>query len=528
MWKSRHRFVLIVTYVFIFLAIFLYARSTPAKAVLRPGAVRQTPSLSPSQDSRTGKELDPTKTGDSSCHADPNRLRKLKEQYELTSTFQYAKRLVRFVRQSDVQRTSMTEVAQRLLHKDFQSIPNRPQASLNRAPCPEPINVLVSASGLPKTVNASELMFGVSTTYPRLMESSTTILNDWSFWLTDGYGRSNGGKLILMLVDAQEEDLQNAQRLLREAGIDADTFTSDASLPMAARNLALVPTMYRHPDSKTKKWLALCDDDTFFPNMHALIDKLHSFDARSDMYVGGLSEDGFAVEKHGRQAFGGAGVFLSRPAAEKIAQHFDECSSEETVAAADWQGDRLLRQCVSEHSHIELTALPDLWQLDMFDDPSGFYEWGIKPLSIHHYRSWHKANPSHLTRLARICGEDCTGQRFHTADDFIISGYSIAQYPEGIDFNTSQVERTFKSEKDMGTNFDDKMGTQRASLHKTGKKLAWALVEARLQDDGTVLQTYVGRANDTRWVTAQGRPLREQDSVIELVWMPSPGTSSID
>lgn len=324
--------------------------------------------------------------------------------------------------------------------------------------------------------------------------------------------------MILVLIDADTERLKHAKSFLTKAGINADTITANSSLPMATRYLSLLPTMYAHRDARNKKWFVLCDDDTFFPNMHALKQRLAEYDHKREMYIGALSEDIVAVQKHGSQAFGGAGVFLSPPTAERMSRVFSNCTTEEKLLEADWQGDRLLHQCILENSDTTLTTIPDLWQLDMFGDPEGFYEWGTKPLSLHHYRSWHHATPGLYSKVAYICGEDCTLQRFQTNDDYIISGYSIAHYPRGITFDTHAIEASFRAEHEKGWNFDYKFGPQRKALKKTGRKISWELKESSIQDDGCVLQTYIRRGNDTRWVTESGEPMDSSDGVIELVW----------
>ena len=85
-------------------------------------------------------------------------------------------------------------------------------------------------------------------------------------------------------------------------------------------------------------------------------------------------------------------------------------------------------------------------------------------------------------------------------------------------FDTDQVEKTFGAENDVGWNFDYKLGPQRATLSKTGRKLAWELKESILQKDGTVLQSYIRRGDDARWVDGDNKPLNEHDSIIQLVW----------
>jgi len=365
-------------------------------------------------------------------------------------------------------------------------------------------------------------MFAVSTTYGRLNDPKTSPIKEWAFWLTDSNGNSNGGKLLLQLVDATSTELEEVTNRLARAGIDADVSHSDSRLEMAVRYLNLVPMLYNHEDSPTKKWLVLCDDDTYFPAMHSMIARFKKYDHNKPLYIGTLSEDIGAIERHGSQAFGGAGVFISRPLAKMITNIHSSCRTKTKIKESDsgWgpQGDILLRKCIYENTNVRLTQLWNLWQLDLYGDPAGFYEGGIKPYSVHHFKGggWHYAYPFQTTKIAHACGEDCPYQRFVTADNFIISnGFSVAQYPQGIDFDLEQFEGTFfAAPENRGWNLDFMYGPQRPSLLKTGKKIAWELRESHNKEDGSVLQV------DERW-RKNDKPLKEKDGVIELVWIPS-------
>ena len=479
-----------------------------------------------SSDPVVNENHEPTTTHQMTCDYPMDRLALVKQRYNLEDQFQYIKRYVRFTRTEGLSRKSITNLSQDLLPDRFRTVEVGRQYSPEA--CPEPLEVEVPKSGLPSTANASDFMFGVSTTYQRFMDSSTTPINEWIFWLTDSRGHSNGGKLLLMLLDASDEELQEVANLLGDVGIDVDVYHSDSSVQMAVRYINLVPTLYTHPDAKRKRWLVTCDDDTFFPNVHGLVEKLGSYDHTTEKYIGTLSEDVGALDRHGSQAFGGAGVFLSLPMAERITTLYSECTTEEKILESDsgWgpQGDILLRKCIYEHTDTRLTNVWDLWQLDLFGHPSGFYEWGIKPLSLHHYRGggWHTALPGQYSKIAHTCGEDCILQRFKTADDFILSGYSIAHYPEGVTFDTSQIEATIHAApEDKGWNLDFTLGPQRPCLDKTGRKISWELQESDVQSDGSVLQTYTRRWRDERWVKANGESMSNIDGVIDLVWIPS-------
>lgn len=458
------------------------------------------------------------------CGIDVHHLRNIQQKYNLDESFQYVKKYVRFTRIDGLKRKRMTHLPQSLLSNEAFKVVDITK-DYRQELCDNVLEVQLPASGFPSTVNASDFIFGVSTSFERVTDPDTTPVDEWAFWLTDGRGHSNGGKLVLMLLHAGDDELQHVAHLLRERGIDVDLHHADPSQEMAVRYLSLVPTLYTHPDARSKKWLVTCDDDTFFPSMHGLIDRMGKLDHTREMYVGTLSEDTGSVERHGSQAFGGGGVFLSSPLARKITERFGSCVTEQKIVESDsgWgpQGDILLRKCIYENTDIKLTVLWDLWQLDILGHPAGFYEWGIKPLSVHHYRGggWHKAKPGMYAKVAHACGEDCTLMRFQTKDDFIISGYSISHYPEGVNFDTNQLEATLHAApEDKGWNLDFMMGPQRPNLERTGRKISWDLEESEVQVDGSVLQTYIRSQRDDRWVYSDLQPMSNIDGVIELVW----------
>ncbi|RDA84121.1 hypothetical protein CP532_0098 [Ophiocordyceps camponoti-leonardi (nom. inval.)] len=458
------------------------------------------------------------------CAFDASHLDDIRRRYSLDDRFHYSQQTVLFRPTPGLDRKTLTVLPQPLLASTTTSDAVTLDATENRHEsfdCPEPIRVDVPVSGLPSTVDASDFIFAVSTTYQRLNDSRSDIVGDWQYWLTNGHRSSNGAKLLLVLWKATDEELADARTTLTEAGINAEVDRSDNE-HMPVRYIHLVPHLYRLAQSPPRKWLVLCDDDTFFPAMHSLVRRFASFDPSREHYIGTLSEDVEAVERHGSQAFGGAGIFLSMPTAKRITEHIASCSSDEKLNEAGWQGDKLLRNCIYQNTDALLVLQPDLWQLDIRGDPAGFYEWGQKPLSLHHYRGdWNKARPAQFSKIAHVCGEDCILQRLQTADNFIISGHSIALYPAGITFDTSQVERTFEPVVDKGWNYDFVFGPQRPSLKKTGHKISWELQGSDVQTDGSVLQTYVRKRDEVRWKGVGDLPMGELDSVIELIWRPS-------
>ncbi|EAQ90358.1 hypothetical protein CHGG_02293 [Chaetomium globosum CBS 148.51] len=413
-----------------------------------------------------GDEVQPTISNSShvmTCGYDMERLKRWQELYGLEEVFEYTKRYVQASRE-DIPRKSVTR-----LDQDF-------------------------------LADASQ---GGGCEQARFVDPRTSSINEWTYWLTDGKGKSNGGKLVLLLLDASDDQLEDAYSRLANVGIDVDVYRSDPNLIMAVRYLALAPRLYNHPERVNKKWLVICDDDTFFPSFNGLSNSLAPSDQQKPQ--GPLVLLGKNVNNN-QQTW--------------VASHWGAPACSFSVP----HGCHHRRQCIYDNSEVRLTLLNDLWQLDFLGDPSGFYESGIKPLSLHHYRGgiWHVAYPWHYTKVAHACGEDCTMQRFQTADDFVISnGYSIAYYPRGIDFDLNQIEATFRpAPDDKGWNLDFMMGPQRPPLRKSGRKIAWELLEANVNEDGSVSQVYVAKRKDGRWTNGDGSPMNNRDGIIELVWLP--------
>lgn len=48
-------------------------------------------------------------------------------------------------------------------------------------------------------------MFGVLIMYKWFSDLKMSLVNEWMYWLIDGKGNINGGKLFLMLLDVEDE-----------------------------------------------------------------------------------------------------------------------------------------------------------------------------------------------------------------------------------------------------------------------------------------------------------------------------------
>jgi len=251
------------------------------------------------------------------------------------------------------------------------------------------------------------------------------------------------------------------------------------------------------------------------------------YDPSKPYYIGTFTERVDWLMQNGATfAYGGGGIILTAPTAEQVVNAPCLAKNDEGkyLLPSD-QGDRLLFNCLRAHTDITLTYLPALHQEDQFGDSSGFYESGIQPLSLHHFKSWHHVQPAKMHVVADACGESCFLQRFQFLDNYIISnGYSVAHYPQGIDFNPLQTEGTFGSANENDPNMNELVfsytfGQVRKSMNHTGKKKSWELLGAKKEGDGRVKQVYVKRRGDGRWL-AEGEDAPLRDSVVVLTWIP--------
>lgn len=215
-------------------------------------------------------------------------LRDVLKKNNVEMDINYVMRTIRYVTDAK-ERPMMTNTSQELFPHGWKRVK---LDEVERLPTDtlEPLEIHVMKTPRPNEVDASELLFGVSTTYKRFNDEIDGPIKEWVRWLTDGNGTSNGAGLVLQLHDTTDEQLASAQKLLTSVGIDATVIHSDPSLDMAGRYVDLVPILYSHPSRFNRKYLALIDDDTFFPSLSALMRELHSYDHNGEYYIGTLTE----------------------------------------------------------------------------------------------------------------------------------------------------------------------------------------------------------------------------------------------
>jgi hypothetical protein len=448
-------------------------------------------------------------------------LKKVLEREGIGPSISYAARTIHYIPDAPDQ-PSLTMTNEKLLADPFRELELPNLASLPDSS--RELILHVKNSSRPEQADASALIFGCSTTYGRFADENITPLYEWARWLTDGKGRSNGAELVLSLYEASEEDIKQVADRLLSVGISATVVASNSALDMPGRYVSLVDLLYNHPSRNSRKYFILVDDDTFFPALSGLLETLSHYDPERSYYIGSFTERARWLLEHGvPYAFGGAGIIMTAPLVKQIATLPCLQKDEDGKYLRDSdEGDLLLYHCIHKYTDTTLTYLPALHQEDQYGDGSGFYEAGTRPLSMHHYKSWHSFIPGKAHIVADACGEDCLLQRFQFKDDFILSnGYSIAQYPKGIDFDTGQMEGTFDigGEEEMAITLAYTFGGIRKSLSGTGKKKSWILADSRREGPGRVKQIYIKRRDDKRWL-GEGEDPPPTDSVFVLMWVP--------
>ncbi|PWY95252.1 hypothetical protein BO94DRAFT_531176 [Aspergillus sclerotioniger CBS 115572] len=332
--------------------------------------------------------------------------------------------------------------------------------------------------------DASHIIFGIATSVDRLLDS----LDAFAHWAAGSNAR------ILAVVDRGGPE-KEAQKRAEALGIRLTILQEEDE--RLDRYFYLTRYLYQNKDKSTQ-WVVMMDDDTFFPSMTRLVDRLATYDATKPQYIGAVTEDLQQLYSSGYMAYGGAGIFLSIPLLTELQPWFDECY------AFKAGGDRMLSQCIYAHTNTKLSWERDLFQVDLRGDASGFYEAGRpQPLSVHHWKSWFQADMVALSKVASICGDECLLHRWLLPDEwYLVNGFSVIKYST-ISDDPLAMEQTWNASKYTGPDpFTFSLGPLR---RKDEKKISFRLKDA-VQEKERVRQMYV---NDV---------VPEKVEVLEVVW----------
>jgi len=425
---------------------------------------------------------------------------------------------------------------------------------------PTPLTLPIARTGpKPPSIDASSLLFGISTTYARLSYANNAILHDWAAWLTDGRGTSNGAGLVLTLHGATEAQVTTIRHALHHLGIDVSlTASQEGDTDSGGRYAQLVQQMMRHRHLEPERtWFALVDDDVFFPCVGRLLSRLQTFDHTSAYYVGVPSERAdWVVDSNIAMTYGGGAVFLTAGMLDMAGQllclqyttHGGHTGDVDEPNGMTW--DESLYKCIARNApDVRLHILPGLYSPSHQPNPSshaGGYGSGMLPLALHRYRNYHRFEAGKGHVVASACGEECFLQRFLFKDSWVlVNGYTLTHFPEGV---TAQKHKAPK--KNNKTNADSDEGAkpgerltimddddtnfqtgERHSLSWKGRKKTWRLLDARIRDNGEVWQAYVNRKGGGNSVSAdmdERQPgdvvhhdeeeRSDVDSVVVLVW----------
>ena len=456
----------------------------------------------------TKRLMTPCGTADSSVEAQSDVVKRTR--FDLTKEIILHKRCIRVKRDASIDRNDVQFVDDSLLlsyqgqfidldvegaHQwDSQKSSHAPLTLTAPPPFPPP--------------QASSILFGLATTFDRLYQS----INSLTHWLA-----YSGSTLVAVIMDASaysEDDFEKLIFNFRQQGIDLVAKRPwDSWHGPNEQHFTIVRDLVQQATSGTR-WVAVIDDDTFFPSLGALSKMLTDYNPARPFYIGGLSESFDAVSRHGYMAYGGAGVFLSLPLARELDPLIEECLESDNTP----QGDAVLDHCIRRRTKTRLSVVSDLQQIDMRGDMTGFYESGRLPLSLHHWKSWHHVPIEKMAKITDLCG-GCFLQRWRFGTDTILSnGYSLAVYQNGTaGLELSKMEGTWDNLDD----FEWSIGPTRDKIGTKDKKL-YLLIDTEQVGD-RYRQVYIHRASGgssrDRWHYWRWDDSNDiMDEVVELWW----------
>lgn len=323
--------------------------------------------------------------------------------------------------------------------------------------CEHTINIKVSKPY--PTRDFKDVLFVVATSADRLRDSLPT----FSHWLGD-----TNAKLLSVTLNLKSSFFGDMDKSLiadyAKAGVNLlVTPPYDPSVGVGALHFTMIREALQNADANTK-WIAILDDDTFFPSLNPIRDILDKLDPSEMVYAGAVTENRAHIDQLGHFAFGGAGIFISRPLAVALEPHIEECFKMTPIR----EGDGLLNECIKAITNTTLTNIKGMHQLDAGGNLDGFYESGELPISLHHWKSWHRAPVAAMAAITKKCG-DCFLQRWRLGEDAIFTnGFTISLYRDGTgNLDLSKIEPTWDGAVDL---FSNSMGPFRDIVPKEDKK----------------------------------------------------------
>ncbi|KAF3402526.1 hypothetical protein DPV78_004018 [Talaromyces pinophilus] len=416
-------------------------------------------------------------TGAGTCNVDTGVV----ERYGLTGDVKYTRREIYVVLTDKEEIPITTQMDMNLFDVPPTTLSSDVQTTVN---CSDPITVRVPPS-LPFR-DASHIDFAISTNMERLMDS----MDAFSVWA----GYTNTRFLVFIEPGA---DQRKAQRKAKSLGLNIELFESDVDYENRYSLLVKLLADNARPETK---WFCIMDDDTFFLSMSRLLQMLDKYDVSKPHYIGTVTESDSQLSMFGIFAYGGAGMFFSRPLMDELGRIWDECD-----AGTD-HGDGKIAHCVYQYTRTKLEMETGLNQLDLMTDASGWFEAARSvPVSLHHWKSWFEADVVKMTAVRDVCGTNCILRQWRFADGWLLTnGYSVIHHGAGVtdDYGAFAMEKTWD---DLNGSTDESFVRTLGPLRsKEEDKISLRLADV-IVEGGQVRQFYIRRVEGG-------------DEVLELVW----------
>ncbi|KJZ79823.1 hypothetical protein HIM_00537 [Hirsutella minnesotensis 3608] len=379
-------------------------------------------------------------------------------------------------------------------------------------------------------LDASEFLFGVSTSYKRIADKNWALLRSWERWLTDGKRAGRGAGIVLLLDKATDKELQDIGDRLEARGLDAHLVSTNEPMSMAKRYHELVRIFKTYSatlaaSGHEKKWFGLVEDTVFFPDLSYLRERLSAHDATDELYLGLTGEHrDWHVDGSNMTAYGGGTVLLTRQAIERIPRLPCLQTEKSKLPIRPKRWDTLLQGCVKRYAGLDMRIIAGAAsQAENSGDDvpqSTGSDPGTRPLVLRGYQDRYDVDVGMAHLVTDICGESCFMQQFVFRDDWVlVNGLSLTHYRDGFKQHLDDGKQT--REGGAGTN-SSKQGTGDQDAQKTIVATpddgdTWRLLDSAPAMDGSVWQAYLKRGTKGTG-TASGGEAGELDSLMILVW----------
>ncbi|KZZ99598.1 hypothetical protein AAL_02170 [Moelleriella libera RCEF 2490] len=400
-------------------------------------------------------------------------------------------------------------------------------------------------------LNGSDFLFGISTSHGRIADKDWAILRAWKRWLTKDDGSSNGASLVLMLDNASTGQLDDIDRRLHEAGIDAYVTSTAERTSKARRYYELIRILKTYgatlaASGQPKLWFGVVEDTIFFPSLPYLRERLASYDIREQLYVGIPSErldwqqDGKSVT-----TFGGGAIMLTKRAVSIIPKLpcLDVEQAGQPYRAQTW--DKLLKQCVKKEAGMDMHVVPAFYSpFDAHYKPHlESHENGMRPLLLHDYQDRYHLDVGMAHLVTDVCGEACFMHHYLFHDNWVvINGVSISHHPDGLTHqhhhhhhpDPAQVGQQGEQESFGATSRTPVSGQlvineakiAKKPLDWQGRRDVWRLLDSARAGNGAVWQAYLKpgvkrpKLPESKGETEASEAVADEelDSIIVLIW----------